>query len=536
MFAAGPSNYGTVLTGVELKITGGIPELLDAVLPHRVREDGVKVYAVEHMGEMGAIEAIPLVNAQGLGQFTDSFIFHARGTSRLTGGDSQAIINFQAERPGHPVHRAYRDPGLEHELNDQSLAAFGLGITVDRVTGSVISLRVGDRPRAEYNEGVPTQEYIDAVWALPRLEEQGDGVRSYLGLLLHMLAGSHQMVLVDEPEAFLHPPQARRLGGILARKAAGSQAFVATHSSDIVQGALDADSTTTIIRVTREGRVNHAAVLAADAVNDLWSDPLLRYSKLLDGLFHDVVVICEGDADCRYYAALFDELESAQAAQSPRAREPQVLFTHCGGKARIASVARSLRAASVPVVVVADFDILRNRKDVANIVEALGGDSTIHDADIALVNAALTNSTKPLRRVTLRDAINSAIDGLENDILDQKDADKLRALLKPENGWDRAKAAGKGSVPQGDASDACTRAIAGLEEVGLLVVPVGELERFAPEVSGHGPAWVNEVMERGLHKRPGRDAADFVATLRMATRSAAGLASAPPRAEYAPPV
>jgi hypothetical protein len=43
------------------------------------------------------------------------------------------------------------------------------------------------------------------------------------------------------------------------------------------------------------------------------------------------------------------------------------------------------------------------------------------------------------------------------------------------------------------------RLLAALREIGLFVVEVSELEQFVPTVGGHGPSWVNEVHERGLH-------------------------------------
>lgn len=459
----------------------------------------------------------------GLNALVGQFIFHADGTSRLSAGDSQPSINFSVDVPNHPIHRAYLDAELERELDRLSREAFGLGVAVDRYAGAAIPIRIGNRPVFEHIDGLPTRGYIDALHAMPRIEDQGDGVRSYLGLLLHILAGVHQIVLVDEPEAFLHPPQARRLGGILAQKGQALQAFIATHSSDVVQGALDAASPTTIIRVTREGDINRAAVLPPDAVKELWADPILRYSNVLDGLFHDVVVICEGDADCTYYAAMLDALEKPSTSEKPRERDAQILFTHCGGKARIASVAKALRAVSVPVVVVADFDILREVRDVAKIVETLGEESITFDADAAVVRAALNNDVRPLRRIPLKDELLRTIDDLPGEIIDQKAAQALRGLIKAENGWDKAKKAGVAAVPQGEASAACGRLILALREIGLLVVPVGELERFAPEVGGHGPGWVANVMELGLHAAPGREASEFALALWNAALDASGL-------------
>lgn len=482
-------------------------------IPIIVRE-GVPRYTVEGWGEVGLQDFVNIWNSPFLNALTSVFLLHADGTSRLTAGNSQASIDFTTQPPAHPVQRAYRSSEIERELDRECKAAFGLGVTVDRYSGSMISLRLGPRPAFEHEEGRPSDAYLQALQALPRLEDQGDGVRSYLGLVLHIVAGLHQVLLIDEPEAFLHPPQARELGSMLAKRALTQQAFVATHSSDFVRGVLEGGSPVTIVRMTRDGNVNHAAVLQDDAVKELWADPLLRYSNLLDGLFHDAVVLCESDADCRYYSAVLDGLEVQDAAS----RQPQVLFTHCGGKARMSSVVRALSAVSVPVVVVADFDVLKESQDVKRLVESLGGSFSAVESDLRLVASALSADAKPLRKLTLKDEIVRRLDALPGETLDQRDADSIKVLLRAETGWDKAKRAGMSAVPQGPAHEACQRLLEKLKELRLLVVPVGELERFAPGVAGHGPTWVTEVLEQQLHETPRREAADFVREIREAAR------------------
>ena len=64
---------------------------------------------------------------------------------------------------------------------------------------------------------------------MPRLDQQGDGMKSFMGLLLNIVASAYPVVLVDEPEAFLHPPQARLIGRMLGdEKDPGAQVLVAT--------------------------------------------------------------------------------------------------------------------------------------------------------------------------------------------------------------------------------------------------------------------------------------------------------------------
>lgn len=143
-----------------------------------------------------------------------------------------------------------------------------------------------------------------------------------------------------------------------------------------MQGALEAEGPTTIVRLTRKGEINHAAVLDEQDVKDLWSDPLLRYSNVLDGLFHDAVVLYESDSDCRYYQAVLDATGAQQPQDDdgePPERGLQILFTHCGGKARMSSVIDALSAVKVPVIVVVDFDVLREANHVKKLVVSVGG-------------------------------------------------------------------------------------------------------------------------------------------------------------------
>jgi len=225
-------------------------------------------------------------------------------------------------------------------------------------------------------------------------------------------------------------------------------------------------------------------------------DPLLKYSNILDGLFHDAVVLCEGDADCRYYSAVLDYLPNEGGEATSSFREAELLFTHCGGKARMASVVSALKAVSVPVVVVADFDLLREASDVGRLVGSMGGDFSLHEADLKIVASALTADTKPLRKTTLQDALLRALDGLPNEFISASEAESVRRIIRSDTGWDKAKRAGLSAVPQGDAYAACERLLKGLQDINLLVVPVGELERFEPRIAGHGPAWVSALIHR----------------------------------------
>lgn len=76
----------------------------------------------------------------------------------------------------------------------------------------------------------------------------------------------------------------------------------------------------------------------------------------------ECVVVCEADADCRFFAAVRDGLSLDPAAT----RRSDLMFTHCGGKARLAVVIRALREVGVPVKAIADFDILSDEQPLRN--------------------------------------------------------------------------------------------------------------------------------------------------------------------------
>jgi AAA domain, putative AbiEii toxin, Type IV TA system len=230
----------------------------------------------------------------------------------------------------------------------------------------------------------PSRAYLDAVLSLPLLQEQGDGVRSFVGLLLHSMV-KMPLVLIDEPEAFLHPPHARLLGRVLVeRTTADEQLIIATHSDDVLQGVLEVrDRPIHVIRLTREGDRAIMRTLDPAAIRRLWADPLVRHSQLLDGLFHDAVLVCESDADCRFYAAVFDELIGNDFG-------PALLVTHVGGKQRLAKAVRAVVQFGLHVGVIADLDMLADSAMLADLVRALGGSWTAFEQDHRIVASNVT--------------------------------------------------------------------------------------------------------------------------------------------------
>jgi predicted ATP-dependent endonuclease of OLD family len=192
------------------------------------------------------------------------------------------------------------------------------------------------------------------------------------------------MFFVDEPEVFLHSPQAFLMGKMLAKETPRNrQLFIATHSTDVLRGLLDEGlGRIKIVRITRTDDTNDIKELQPDDVKRAWKSPLLRFSKVLDGLFHDGVVVCEGDADCRFFSAMVDAVTRGE-------KIPDLAYVHGAGLSRIPSIIKSLRPIGVPVRVVADFDVLRESKTLQAIYESLGGDWPEIEKDVTDIQNAI---------------------------------------------------------------------------------------------------------------------------------------------------
>jgi hypothetical protein len=381
---------------------------------------------------------------------------------------------------------------------------FGQPITLQRL-GPEYRLRLGTPDAQIPLLNRPTREYAAAEAALPVLGEQGHGMRSFLGLALLLLVQSYPVVLIDEPEAFLHPPQRRALGRLIGTlaKSGDSQLFISTHDTEFLWGLLDSSSDVTVIRLTREGNINQAKQISASRARLLWADPLLRYSRIFDGLFYNRVVVAESDSDCRFYSAVADHL-----AESSAIARPDVQFVPAGGKDRVHVAISALREVGVDCVAAVDFDVLRDEGSLRRLVEAAGGNwsELVGLRTVFAGQISQKRIGKPV--LGLRKTLDELLPS-DDKVLDRDTSKKVIELFSYKDGWEEAKKSGLAAVPAGDANRACRDFIEKLALLGVYVLPEGELESFVRTVSGHGPKWVSEVLSQKLHITA-REAHEFV--------------------------
>lgn len=412
------------------------------------------------------------------------FIKNINANNRLNICAQQKSIA-PGEHKSRPQHVLYDDEVLMNKISGLFRKAFGQDLMFDFRGGSALPIHVGNLP----DEGLVDRvgdAYVAAVRSNPLLDQQGDGMKSYAGILFEAIVADLSMTLLDEPEAFLHPPQMRRLGETLASEVNG-QLIVATHSSDIMRGFLEGTKgSVRVLRIRREGGNNFVSEAAPEVIQELWSQPELRYSNALEGVFHEETIICEDDSDCRLFNAIADHL----AATDSRTWK-DTAYVPTGGKHGVRKVAEVLRKIGVPVKAVFDIDFLNDKSLVEETVLAFGGKWSDFEELWGRVDKAIKNGVKPKSVEEIKSELILKIDGWTEG---RPPRSAIIEAMKQNSAWNVVKKFGAAAIPSGDAQNDYDALKERLEAIGIYLVPVGEVENFCRSLGSHGPKFVNKLL------------------------------------------
>jgi energy-coupling factor transporter ATP-binding protein EcfA2 len=418
--------------------------------------------------------------------------YFASADKRLQLTNPTNSIDPVSEAPSDPVHYLFLDDALEQRISEYCFAAFQAELILDRGGGRRINVYVGDRPRLAPGENATSTSYLQRLRQLPLLSAQGDGMRSYVGCLLASIATQTLVTFIDEPDVFLHPPQARELGRQLAQsKPDQKQLFLSTHNGNFLRGLLDSGSNNLkIIRLTRSGTTNLLHELPPEELHRVWKDPALRHTNMLDGLFYHRVVLCEGDSDCRFFQAMLHERRRREQQTGP-----EILFVPCGGKGRMAQVAASLRVLGTDVSAICDFDLLSDENDVERLVHALGGDSASIKSEARFVREKVEQSHMP----RTKDEVLTLIQGVlgeadDTSTITRNELRDVDRIVRDSKVWASARAQGDRVVPAGDPTARLEQLDQDLRRAGLHLVRAGELESFCRQAGGKSAKWLDHVL------------------------------------------
>ncbi|MGW1670948.1 ATP-dependent nuclease [Streptomyces sp. NPDC002324] len=375
-------------------------------------------------------------------------LINGQWTEHRLGDQTSSLVWDQSEPPNHPTQYMWESKEAHSRFSNLFEQAFGLPVAINRYIPR-IELQIGSTGMPDTPPPAPP-ELREAYSVLPYLRDQGDGMKAFGNILLHSLVTPAPVIVIDEPEAFLHPPQARLLGRYLAlHTPSPCQVIVATHSADFLNGVIEGNSVResgpprplTMVRISRIGDTVDARTLAADSVSDILGSPLLRYSNIISGLFHDGVILCEAEGDCHFYAATLDVVRG-------RGRHENLAFLHVNGKARLSDAAHKLRTCGIPTAIIADFDVLNDATKIKQMLSHLGGRWEDVQSDLQILQAHARSSVIATPANELRKAISKIIGNPSGKAtLSQYQVDEITSALKTANGWKTLKASGLTDSP-----------------------------------------------------------------------------------------
>ncbi len=290
------------------------------------------------------------------------------------------------------------------------------------------------------------------------IDNASDGVKAFTGIVTEVMAGDPRVLMIDEPEAFLHPSLASKLGQEISRAAISTNknVFISTHSPSFVMGCIQSGSPVNIVRLTYRSGAATARVLPSDEILKLMRNPLLRSTGVLSGLFYEFVVVTESDTDRAFY----QEINERLLKFNPDWGIPNCLFINAQNKQTIPTILQPLRQLGIPAAGIVDIDVIKEGGGVWS--KLLSG---------ANIPEITRNSL-----ATLRSDLKRAMDETGRD-------------MKSDGGVD---------ILQGEKKESAINLLNQLSEYGILVVPNGEIESWLKDlkVSGHGSSWLIGIFEK----------------------------------------
>lgn len=437
-----------------------------------------------------------------IGDLASVHIKNITASNRLSICQQQDSISNKQPKT-KPQHLLYRHNYLMDKINKLFMQAFGKELIINFKGGNKIPIHVSPIGFLNDESDKLSDTYVEKLEKLPLLDKQGDGMKSYAGILFESIVNKRNITLIDEPEAFLHPPQMRKLGETLAREIEG-QLFVATHSSDILRGFLEGtQGNVKILRINRVDDKNVVMEANEKAIRELWEKPVLRYSNALEGIFHEQTIICEDDSDCRLINSVGDFL-----ALTSSDHWKDTAYVPAGGKHGIPKIANVLREIGVPIKAVFDIDFLSEERLVKETVLAFGGNWEDIKALWTMVNRAILNKNPIKAHKLIKEEITGIISESLEDTLPSKEITRVLKQTKP---WHEVKNYGERSIPGGEVLTSYKEMTDKLEEIGIYIIGVGEIENFCREISGHGPNFVTKLLtEKNMQDEDLGDLKNFV--------------------------
>ncbi|CAH8206902.1 ATP-dependent nuclease [Vibrio aestuarianus] len=389
--------------------------------------------------------------------FLSYYTVRLDGKTRFSLTEPRASGDLTKEPKNH-LMALFQNDDARKRISDITFDAIGKYFVIDPTSMTQFKVRMSDvAPKDNSEEQGLDQTARDFHSNATDIENMSDGVKAFTGLVSSTLSQDYKVVLIDEPEAFLHPPLARKLGKVLSSlaKEKDQKMFIATHSSDFVMGCVQSGQKINIVRMTYTNGVPSARHLPSEKLSELMKNPLLRSSGVLGAMFHESVIVSESDADRAFYQEVNERLNQFGGDGAKDS-----LFINAQNKQTIGRIVAPLREMGIPAAAIADLDIIKVNKEFKEICKACNIPQELIDS-WGVLRGNITNAFS-----------DSGLNPNKNGILElpKKHQDSVQMLIE------------------------------NLAKFGLFVVPVGALEQWLRclEITDgrHGPQWIMEAFAK----------------------------------------
>lgn len=271
----------------------------------------------------------------------------------------------------------FNNEALE-EMSEVCKKLFGKDVCLDRDSSKLLKFRVGNDFSKYWDSPKRASEHNDLLYQANLLDNEGDGIKGFVISFLTLKCGHRPIILLDEPEAFLHPTQAYQLGTIIGQSATPNcQIFIATHSSDLIRGVMSTIDRTnyesiSLLRLNgREAAAsgNAAKIVEGKLLQDIANNKQFSKSSAVDGLFAKSVILVEDDSDRLVYQALLDKLGIVE----------DCLFIPIYGKHVAHLYVELFFSMGVPCRTILDFDVTNSWDNLKRILKAMNIDIDSHE-------------------------------------------------------------------------------------------------------------------------------------------------------------
>ena len=184
-------------------------------------------------------------------------------TLMLDGKDRTNLVNEQnatdLQQPAqHVLDILFRDDALRIEVRRIAFDAFKNYFVVDPTGLGKFRIRYSPtEPTSHMQERGIHEDAVRFHAKALNIADASDGVKAFTGIISQIIAGDPGIILIDEPEAFLHPALSFKLGKEVAVSAAasGKRLFVLNTQCPLRKGCIQSGAHTNIIRLTYQNGV-----------------------------------------------------------------------------------------------------------------------------------------------------------------------------------------------------------------------------------------------------------------------------------------